>query len=165
MDTNATNQINNELNKFLLSHNLTKPSEVLRLMADSLVKMRRRKWFELTMFTFGQFREDKCIGCAAAATAINLLGLSKKQLYEDRLIYLTDRAKTFGYGLLMFEYLIDAIRVGLLRRLFDAFGINYSGEYDSRWNFSASISPESGEWKSNLRAIRKTIKELKQRGL
>lgn len=159
--------MDSDLRKFLLSHNLTKPSEVLELMADSLVKMKRRNWFEISIDTYGRFHEDKCFGCVATVTAINLLGLTKKQLFKDGLIYQYKRTKKFGDEIWMFERMIDSVRCGHLRYLFDVFEIRYNGEYDFRWRFSmiASTAELAASWRPNLAAIRETIKELKKRGL
>lgn len=142
---------------------ISKPSQALEMMVKGLIRQGRRKTFVIDMGTFGEVTDDGfCCGCAATCALQEVSGV---RISRDYISTAFQRALAceFEYGEVSdFERAINFAREGSLRLLFIFFGVDYKW-YESRDDGNYSLTTEN--WREQLPAVRKHIKELKEIGL
>lgn len=137
------------------------PSAALQFMVDGLRKQSKREDFFVSMSTFGSSDGETCFGCAATCAIQELTGTN---LTVKEINGVEERAKALNFDLgelEHFECCINDAREGVLFNLFSFFGLldKYESNYDDRF-FLGSV-----DWKNQLTAVEKLIKELKEKGL
>lgn len=132
------------------------PSAALTAMVAGLLRAEKLKHCRVDMSTFGRARYDgTCFGCAATWTLQAALGRSMKPeevgylvTFKDQRWSITDRSD--------FEGAIDTARRGGLFGLFVY--MKKRKHYDD--SYSGRFCLETNNWKAQLPAVRKLIREL-----
>lgn len=95
--------------------------KAVEAMILGLKKQSKRKVFEITMSTFGDFNDKVCFGCAATCTVQQVYGknFNRKNIagYESRAKFM----KAISEDLAEFESAIDGLRMGYLGDIFKYF--------------------------------------------
>jgi len=153
---------------------LTRPSEALTAMCDGLLKAERRKGFGIDMGTFGRVERVEgeegsgkvCFGCAATCAIQeaanvrfgpeNIAGLGRRRKMVNR----STGTRLTDNRLMSFERVMDSARRGYLYQLFSFFGFN--GEEALLWMLRWRM--DTANWKEQIPAIRKAIREMRKEG-
>lgn len=146
----------------MLFPHLDKPSKILQTMIDGLRKQSQREDFSIAMGTFGTTIGEVCFGCAATCAAQEASGINYTP--EVSIKYAAGRAETLGVetqDLLIFEHMIDRVRVGSIYSMFAFLGLNreHRSDYSNRWCMG------SGNWEGEIPKVEKLIAELKEKDL
>lgn len=138
---------------------LKKPSAALEAMCDGLLRFSRLKGFVVDMSTFGRSEGSVCFGCAATCAAQQASGC---RFNTEDIWHFWTQSKTAGvdeYDMDDFEMAINSAREGSLGRLFDYFGVEAPSYRPWR-----GFSMNNNNWRSQIPAVRKLIRELKAAG-
>lgn len=115
------------------------------------------------MRTYGEV-DDKgtCFGCAATWTVQSALGrpMTPEEVDANQYVRFADQ-RWRNSDIVAFEDAIDLARCGDLAGLFRY--MRKSAKHD--WSFDERFALSTGDWKSQLPAVRRLIKELIKLGL
>ena len=137
-----------------------KPSDALEYMCDGLLRQDKREGFEIDMATFGRFGDrfnrQVCFGCAATSTVQEVAGrnLDASNIHDRKSIGFDQ------YELCVFEMVINDVRLGSLRSLFDFCNLEIDPfEWEHLWLMN------NENWKSCITKVRKVIREMRAKGI
>lgn len=151
--------------EYLATKGITKPSQLLQLMLDSVNEFRQVDGFRYSMFTFGSYNPETrlCYGCLATTTALKLENVSPEYLV-DHIEYYTRRTK-FGTWLSDVEGAIDYVRSGFVSEVYYLFELPVTEKFDELWNIvNGKCIYDAELWGKIEAKIKRVIQQMQSNG-